>query len=56
MQIGCEPASESVPAVPAGKGIVALEEMAFGLVFFLRLPADRAVGQRGSDNAARKIV
>jgi|SRR5215469_17141210 len=42
VQVRRESAAESVPAVPGGKGIVALEYVAFGFVFFLRLPADRA--------------
>ena len=45
-----------MPAVPEGKGIVALEQVAFGFVFILALPADHAKRQRRNDNAARKVV
>ena len=47
VQVRRESAAESVPAVPRGKGIVALEYVAFGFVFFLRLPADRAARNAG---------
>jgi len=36
MKIRCEAATEGVPAVPVRKRIIALEEMSFGLVFFLQ--------------------
>ena len=45
VQVRRESATESVPAVPGGKGIIALEYVAFGFVFFLR-PADRAARER----------
>ena len=56
VEVRREAAAESVPAVPGGKGIVALEYVAFGFVFFLGLPADRAARKRRRDHAPHKII
>lgn len=56
VQVGCESAAGCMPTVPAGKGIVTLEEMRFRLVLIFLLPADRATRQGGSDDAPYEVV
>ena len=42
--------------MPAGKGIIPLEEMPFGFVFRFCFLADRTAGKRWNDDAPHKIV
>ena len=54
-QVRCEPAAESVPAMPAGQGIVAPEFVALGLVFFLGLSANPAMAESGGNRATSEV-
>src|SRR5215469_479642 len=56
VEVRAESAAESVPAVPLGQGIVALEYVAFAFVFFLGLLANRAARKRRLNHSIHEIV
>jgi len=56
VKIGSKTATESVPAVPVGQGIIAFEKMPFGLVVLFGFPANSATGEPWHDDAPRKII
>jgi hypothetical protein len=54
VRIGCDAEAESVPAVPQGKGTIALENVGFMFVFLFL--ADHARRERWNDYPAHQIV